>query len=232
MTANVDLWMKFDDEYQGVLSIPLDDCQRFAIHPLAWLRYVAFTIYGNEGNIFLKPDGEEEVDYLELNIQPGDYYYVSQGESYFGVQRFLVHLQMLEPFLLDPDLMDDRTSLDGSQMSTARGDFAQRVKGRDGTCVMTGDADYPVACHIIPHAKGHEVRFEYLWNRFKSSFQGQYIINLIHHRHENLDPPLDNINDTRNGILLNILLHSSFGVSKCAFLQVSYRIQSSLSPCF
>ena len=77
---------------------------------------------------------------------------------------------MLVPFLLDPDLMDDRTSV-GSYSSTGRGSFAKRVNARDGTCVMTGDTDYPVACHIIPHAKGHEVRFEYLWNHFKSSFQ-------------------------------------------------------------
>jgi len=51
MAANVKLWMKFDDTYRIALSIPVDECQCFAIHPLAWLHYVGFTIYESEGYI-------------------------------------------------------------------------------------------------------------------------------------------------------------------------------------
>jgi HNH endonuclease len=128
---------------------------------------------------------------------------------------------MLESFLLDPDLMDERTS-DSSYVSSSRGDFRQRVAARDGTCVMTGTGTpYAQACHIVPHAKGHQVRSEYLWKHSESSFQAQYIINLASHRHEVLDPPLESINDTRNGILLAVQLHSPFGTSEAAFLQVS-----------
>jgi hypothetical protein len=126
---------------------------------------------------------------------------------------------MLESFLLDPDLMDERTS-DSSYVSSSRGDFRQRVAARDGTCVMTGTGNVQV-CHVVPHAKGHQVRSEYLWNHSESSFQAQYIINLASHRHEVLDPPLESINDTRNGILLAVQLHSPFGTSEAAFLQVS-----------
>jgi len=127
---------------------------------------------------------------------------------------------MLESFLLDPDLMDERTS-DASHVSSSRADFGQRVVARDGTCVMTGTPNVQ-ACHVVPHAKGHEVRSEYLWNHSESSFQAQYIINLASHRHEVLDPPLESINDTRNGILLAVQLHGPFGASEAAFLQVSY----------
>jgi hypothetical protein len=127
---------------------------------------------------------------------------------------------MVESLLLDPDLMDDRTS-DASHASIGRGDFGQRVTARDVTCVMTGSTNVQ-ACHVVPHAKGHEVRSEYLWNHSKSSFQAQYIINLTSHRHEGLDPPLESINDTRNGILLANHLHGPFGASEAAFLQVSY----------
>jgi len=67
---------------------------------------------------------------------------------------------------------------------------------------MTGDTRFLAACHIIPHAKGH-----------------QYMINLAHHGNEVLDPPLEDINDPRNGIVLNTYLHSSFGHSETAFLQ-------------
>ena len=90
MTAN--LWMKFDNTYQRALSIPIEECRRFAVHPLTWLRYVAFTIYGREGVISSQPNGNE-VQYYEPDIQPGDYYYIAQGKSYFYVQKFLVHLQ-------------------------------------------------------------------------------------------------------------------------------------------
>jgi hypothetical protein len=38
---------------------------------------------------------------------------------------------------------------------------------------------------------------------------------------------LENINDTRNGILLHAALHNPFGASKVAFLRVSYLIQLS-----
>lgn len=127
--------------------------------------------------------GSLEVDYYQVDIPPGIYYYVSQGSS-----------------LLDPDGMADRTS-DSSSISISRGNFRERVAARDTNCVMLGPT-YAEACHIIPHAKGH-----------------QYMINLANHRHEAFDPPLNDINDTRNGILLALQLHRSFGASEVAFLQ-------------
>lgn len=45
---------------------------------------------------------------------------------------------------------------------------------------------------------------------------------LADHRNEVLDPPLDDINDPRNGILLATHLHRPFENSNVAFLQVSY----------
>ena len=77
---------------------------------------------------------------------------------------------MLEPFLVDPDLMDDRTSDASSSISTDRANFKQRVTDRDGTCVMTGTVNVQ-ACHIVPHAKGHQVCSEYFLNNFQFSFQ-------------------------------------------------------------
>jgi len=181
MATSVELWMSFDDTYHHALSIPVDTCQRFAVYPLTWLRYVGYTIYGSEGHISTSPDGPE-VEYYQADIPLDTYYYVSQ-----------------ESFLLDPNGMDDRTS-DSSVVSIGWGNFRERVRHRDGNCVMTGPS-YAEACHIIPHAKGH-----------------QYMVNLVNHRHEQLYPLLDDINDTRNGILLSPLLHHSFGASETAFL--------------
>ncbi|KAF8325714.1 hypothetical protein F5887DRAFT_901102 [Amanita rubescens] len=179
MAAIVELQMPIDGEYQPALSIPVETCQCFSLHPLKWLRYVGFTIYGTKGHISRSASGLAVVQYSEVDIQA-------------------------DPFLLDPDLMDDRTSY-SSTISTRQADFAQRVTAnRDGTCLMTGVTSNFQACHIFPHAKGS---------------QAQYITGLADHRNEVLDPPLDDINDPRNGILLSVQLHRPFGASIVAFLQ-------------
>ena len=94
MAATVELQMPIDDIYQPALSIPVDMCQRFSLHPLTWLRYLGFIIYGTEGHISTAPGGPE-VDYYQADIKPGIYYYVSpaQGESYFDVLGCLIHFQ-------------------------------------------------------------------------------------------------------------------------------------------
>jgi nicotinamide mononucleotide (NMN) deamidase PncC len=58
--------------------------------------------------------------------------------------------------LLDPDLMDDRTSIATAE-STSQGDFRQRVTDRDGACVLTRNEENLVACHIVPRSKTHQV---------------------------------------------------------------------------
>lgn len=198
MAAIVDLQMPIDDgyhSYQAALSIPVKACQRFSVHPLSWLRFLGYTIYGTEGYISRSPTGRV-VRYSELNtdLQAGIYYYRPDEP---------------EPLLLDPDLMDNRAS-DSSAISIRQRDFAQDVIDRDGTCLMTGAATNFQACHIIPHAKGSE-----------------YISGLADHRNEVLDPPLDDINDPRNGILLSPVLHRPFGESVVAFLKISYFTQLS-----
>jgi len=89
----VELRMPIDGIYQSALSIPVEACQRFSVHPFTWLRYLAFTIHGTEGHISTAPVSGPEVDYYQTDIQPGIYYYVSQGKSYFGVQGSLIHFQ-------------------------------------------------------------------------------------------------------------------------------------------
>ena len=63
--------------------------------------------------------------------------------------------------LLDPDLMDDRTS-DSSATSIRRHNFAQEVNNRDRTCLVTGAVTNTEVCHIIPHAKGNEVLYYFI----------------------------------------------------------------------
>ncbi|KAF8235720.1 hypothetical protein L208DRAFT_1422326 [Tricholoma matsutake] len=159
---------------------------------------------------------------VDLWMQLNDVYHhaLSIPVSYFehdniqGVYYYIVQ----EACLLDPDLMDMRTS-DASAISTSQGKFREDVTARDGTCVMTGTGEGFQVCHIIPHAKGHQVCSEYLFNCTEPSFQAKYMINLAKHRHEAFNPPLNDINDIRNGILLALQLHDAFGASQVAFLQ-------------
>ena len=59
---------------------------------------------------------------------------------------------------VDPEAINDRTSA-SSDLSTRRADFRDRIIARDGTCVSTGQLpQFCVACHIIPHSKGNNVR--------------------------------------------------------------------------
>lgn len=86
---------------------------------------------------------------------------------------------LLEKFLLDPNLMNDRQSdrvaSDASLITDNQCDFRDDVIRRDGTCVMTGSSlgDGLQACHIVPHAKGHLVCAEYLLNHHHSPHSSQ-----------------------------------------------------------
>ncbi|KAF8345752.1 hypothetical protein F5887DRAFT_1061647 [Amanita rubescens] len=199
----MELWIRFSDEYQHALSIPVHECQRFSLHPLTWLRFLGYAIYGKEGYISRERDGEQVADYRPdyVAISAGNYYYISQDNDFR---------------LVDPKVMDDRTSY-ASEVTSRRANFKQDVVNRDRCCVMTGATLFE-ACHIIPHANGDQVRSGPLY-RSRRSFQTKYIKNLIAYRKEVVDPPLEGINDTRNGILLNRQLHPPFGTSQVAFLQ-------------
>jgi len=80
---NVQLWIRFDFGYRHALSIPVHACQRFSFHFLTWLRFLGYAIYGKEGYISHERDGEEVADYRPDGMAiPGNYYYISQGESF------------------------------------------------------------------------------------------------------------------------------------------------------
>ena len=122
--------------------------------------------------------------------------------------------------LLDPKVMDDRSSY-SSEVTSREADFRQDVVNRDRRCVVTGSGESE-GFHIIPHAKGDQVHSGPLYYRSRRSSQTKYLKNLVTYREVVIDPRLESINDTRNGILLNRMLYNTFGTSEVAFLQVSY----------
>ena len=120
--------------------------------------------------------------------------------------------------------VDDRTSI-SSTPKRRQSDFRRRVVERDGTCVMTGMPPGPAgdAAHIIPHSKMDEVRVTCLLILLQVfNISTKYMCNFvsIRSRPDN-DLQLNSIDDTRNGLLLHLMVHSSLTGGAMAFLKVS-----------
>jgi hypothetical protein len=80
MSPEVKLWLSFGDITKLALSIPLDKCGTFALHPLKWLRFLGFAIYGYEGHLSTSEAGQPINDYT-ADIEPRSYYFVSEGKA-------------------------------------------------------------------------------------------------------------------------------------------------------
>jgi hypothetical protein len=76
-----ELWIQIDDTWIPILSIPTNQFDRFTLHPLKWLRFLDFIIYGREGILRTHCDGPE-VDNYDIGtsqLQEG-YYFFSAGK--------------------------------------------------------------------------------------------------------------------------------------------------------
>jgi hypothetical protein len=160
----VEVWLEIDNTYRRALTIPFGTCTHFAFFPLAWLCHLGFTICGTVGHISDTQNGQE-IDCRPNApvIQAGIYYYITGGESYFGIIGPLSPL-LLETRWLDVDMMNDRASY-SSVRTTRRADFRQDLIDRDGTCVMSNSPPRNCqACHIVPHSRGDEVCPNISWS--------------------------------------------------------------------
>jgi hypothetical protein len=77
-TPTVRLRLSIHNVTKLALSIPLDKCVTFAVHPLKWLRFLAFAIYGGQGHLSLSNGGPDLDDYTAA-IEACSYYFVSDG---------------------------------------------------------------------------------------------------------------------------------------------------------
>ena len=80
--ASIELHIQIDldNAYIPVLSIPIDDCNRFALKPLCWLRFLGYAIYGSHRHISASADGPP-VDY-QLAIEGGSHYYFTSAGTH------------------------------------------------------------------------------------------------------------------------------------------------------
>ena len=49
----VALYISIDGEARQALKIPKDKCTAYSLHPLKWLRFLGYTVYGQEGDLSL-----------------------------------------------------------------------------------------------------------------------------------------------------------------------------------
>jgi hypothetical protein len=82
--GDITLHISLNGSYHPVLSIPPHDFGHFSTHPLKWLRYLAYTIYGREGFISTSANGEEIQDY-NLPLQHAHYFFCCDGKLELSV---------------------------------------------------------------------------------------------------------------------------------------------------
>ena len=114
-------------------------------------------------------------------------------------------------------MLDDRTSINHSSESQPRSSqFRDVIILRDKACIVTRDSHAKVleAAHIVPHSKGDEVG---LMNVPSSEVtlslrvHCQYMDILSQWRAPGLDQHIGQIDDPRNGLLLQVTLHRESG---------------------
>ena len=102
--SKVELWLAFDDVSKLALSIPLAECGIYAVHPLKWLRFLGYAIYGREGYLSLSKDGPEIDDYKE-EVQGRSYYFVSPGKLDCHALRYFLNLFTFQMHLVSSMLL-------------------------------------------------------------------------------------------------------------------------------
>jgi len=154
--ATVDLWMIIGGKKKQALRIPIDKCYQLAVHPLKWVHYLGYAIFGRRGYLSLSRTGPPITNYTG-DIEAQAYYFRSDGKLEFHGVIF-AHVVLEEPRLVDDQAINDRMS-DTSDVTERTANFRLGIVDRDETCRGTSEqAMHCTACHIIPHSKGDNVR--------------------------------------------------------------------------
>ena len=210
-TQAAKLWLPVgtNNSYRQALSIPLDDFQHFSLAGLAWLHYVAFTIYGRE---------EQRLMRTKIWKNPRDttmyrkvcrisLFKDASHLQYYHQSRLCCWIQIWWMAGLQWQVLSPPTgTISGRRWLTAMKPVYWQVLKKIILRVISFLMQRLTRCVL-------RISLELF----------RYMVSLANHRGEDVDPPLDNINDTRNGILLYSAFHRAFGESRVAFLRVSCR---------
>ena len=80
--TTVDLWIRIGGKGMLALCIPIHKCQELAVHPLKWVHYLGYAIYGRPGYLSLSETGPPITDYT-ANVEAQAYYFKSNGKLEF-----------------------------------------------------------------------------------------------------------------------------------------------------
>jgi len=178
---------------EALLSIPVADASQYSTKPLKWIRYIMAAVAGCEGELAIYTENEND----------------NEGQT-----DILVNLEDTSPqhrrlcFIPEGPIsfvdVDGLNHLKSSQVTTpSQAEFRDDIVERDGSSVVNGVTEaFCDECHLIPHSKGNE-----------------YIQSLCLWRTIAEDPEIEDIDDVRNGILLNPDVHRFFDVSYLAVLR-------------
>lgn len=75
----VELWLVLNNAAVLALSIPLDKCLTLSVNPLKWLRFLGYSIYGQQGYLSMSPTGPPLSDYT-AHVEAYPYYFISEGK--------------------------------------------------------------------------------------------------------------------------------------------------------
>ncbi|KAI0789421.1 hypothetical protein C8Q75DRAFT_765568 [Abortiporus biennis] len=191
-TLYVSLYLKLREEWRQSLKIPISEIPHFSTAPRRWLGYLGYSITGRVGTLRPRPDVQDlNLDSSEPIEMYPNYYYILQED--------------VEISPVDPDLGSSTIS-DISSLSSLSGRheyFKEALVARDCTCIMS--QAIPFGCdgaHLI-----------------RCSLGDKYIKTVTQKRRYNDDPIINDIDDVRNGLLVNAYLHRYLGRS-VALLQV------------
>ncbi|KAF8526587.1 hypothetical protein BU17DRAFT_82697 [Hysterangium stoloniferum] len=177
---------------QALLIIPVADASRYSTKPLKWIRYIMAAVVGcakGELAAYTEDENDNGQTDLPLNL-----------EDTAPQHRKLRFIPEGPISFVD---VDGLNHLKSSQITTpSRTGFRDDVVERDESSVVNGlEKEFCEAAHLIPHSKGNDyIQALCLWRSIEE------------------EPEIDNINDIRNGILVNKDVHTYFTLSRLAVL--------------
>ncbi|KAI9456922.1 hypothetical protein HD554DRAFT_2042455 [Boletus coccyginus] len=184
-------------EWVHCLTCPLDtfNSLQFVRKPYKWIRYATGVVVGAQGDPSFSRDSPHDVMDCNQDLQFESidlYYHTSDDEK-----------QKMIPADLDMDRTTIINISDASEATSRRAQFRSDVVERDRVCVLTGYMERGCdAVHLLPHSKGDEYIESYTERRSRDPAGNDIVFE---------------IDDVRNGILLNKIAHGTFG-KKFAFL--------------
>ncbi|KAI0247736.1 hypothetical protein BJV78DRAFT_1157000 [Lactifluus subvellereus] len=191
----VGLILLLEEDSTFYLQVPLDIIGSLCLKPLKYLLFLGWCILGIEGILALEPGGGGIDTDGDLDDQ-GIYYYVASAGSDFSQA-------------VDLEVIKMRTNVPSETMQT-REEFRTNLLERDVGCMWTGaEARHGAGLHIIPYERGSE------WLRLIVENRPKYSEDVRE---------LHDINDIRNGVFANCMIHKDFDPRSVVILKTPNHI--------